>query len=140
MSHRALHVLLSFFAMFSLGAASSQAWAHDSSSLYPPSDLVFTLAQGDGTDPDAPIARGATLTCMPRVAGSHPSAEEACQLLKEAQGSITDLVGDWRICTKEYMPVTVTADGVWQGQRVTYEETFDNQCTLLRERGKVFDF
>ncbi|MEV4872074.1 SSI family serine proteinase inhibitor [Streptomyces syringium] len=139
MPHRTLRALLSFFVLLCLGAASSPAWAN-SSSLYPPSDLVFTLAQSDGTDPDAPIVRAATLTCMPRVAGSHPFAEEACELLEDAEGSITDLIGHRRLCTKEYMPVTVTADGVWQGQRVTYEETFANRCTLLRERGTVFDF
>ncbi|MEU2516994.1 SSI family serine proteinase inhibitor [Streptomyces syringium] len=131
--------LLVFSALLGLGATSSQAWA-DSSSLHPPSDLVLTLARGDGTDPGAPIIRAVTLTCMPQASGTHPHAQKACDLLGEVDGYIADLSGSPGACTREYMPVTVTADGVWQGRRVTYEQTFDNWCILLRARGVVFNF
>ncbi|MFI1259233.1 SSI family serine proteinase inhibitor [Streptomyces netropsis] len=66
-----------YLSFCSLRAASNQAWAHESSRLYRPSYLVFIFAEGDGADPDS----RATLTCMPRVAGSHPAAEEACEFL-----------------------------------------------------------
>ncbi|MEV4868625.1 SSI family serine proteinase inhibitor [Streptomyces syringium] len=139
MPRRVCSLVLAIFAMFGMSAASSEAWA-DAASLYPPSDLVLTFAHGDGTDPYASVDRAVTLTCMPRATGTHPDARQACRLLHEVEGSIPDLFGYPTACTKEYMPVTVTADGVWQGQRVTYEETFDNRCALLRDRGAVFDF
>ncbi|WP_267897178.1 SSI family serine proteinase inhibitor [Streptomyces albireticuli] len=125
--------------MVTLSVNPKQVWA-ESSSLYPPSDLVFTLALGEGADLNVPVMRAATLTCLPKITGSHPFAENACRLLEKAEGSFVDLIGEKRDCTKEYIPVTVTADGVWQGRRVKYEESFGNRCVLLRERGLVFDF
>ncbi|WP_338933158.1 subtilase-type protease inhibitor [Streptomyces netropsis] len=139
MLHRTRSLLLAILALLVLCTTSSQVWA-DSASLYPPSDLVLTFARVDDAGPDDQVDRAVTLTCMPRVAGTHPNASEACRLLHEADGSIANLPGRWHACTMEYMPVMVTAVGVWQGQRVTHEETFANRCILLRERGTVFDF
>lgn len=139
MPYSGSRILFSFFSILSLSISSSQAGA-TSSSLYPPSDLVFTLVRGVDANLNAPIIRAATLTCFPKIAGSHPFARNACKLLDGAQGSIADLAGKRHVCTAEYIPVTVTAEGVWQGQRIRYEETFENRCVLLSERGTVFDF
>ncbi|GGV66150.1 hypothetical protein GCM10010499_11070 [Streptomyces thermoviolaceus subsp. apingens] len=32
------------------------------------------------------------------------------------------------VCAKDYRPVVVTAQGVWQGERVAQERTFANAC------------
>lgn len=36
--------------------------------------------------------------------------------------------------------LVVTADGVWQGKRVSYSHTFANPCAMTDGRGSVFDF
>ena len=43
-------------------------------------------------------------------------------------------------CNKLYDPVVVTAQGVWQGQRVSYERTFGNSCERDAVGGSLFAF
>ncbi|MGW0120468.1 SSI family serine proteinase inhibitor [Streptomyces sp. NPDC003327] len=112
-------------------------------SLYAPSALVLTL--GHGTDPEtAAVVRAVTLTCAPAPAGSHPAPEAACAELAAAGGdfaSLTDL-RQGRPCTREWNPVTLTGDGVWQGRRVTWSATYGNPCELRARTadGAVFAF
>ncbi|NUS16153.1 MAG: protease inhibitor protein, partial [Streptomyces sp.] len=44
------------------------------------------------------------------------------------------------MCTKEYDPVVVTVDGVWQGRRVSYERTFANECVKSSLGSSLFSF
>ncbi|MCD0481122.1 subtilase-type protease inhibitor [Streptacidiphilus sp. ASG 303] len=108
--------------------------------LYAPSALVLTMAPGDGTDPDASVARAVTLGCAPAPSGTHPAAADACAGLAASDGSFAGLRGYGRPCPAIATPVTVTADGVWRGKRVSYRETFGNYCAVLTSRGTVFDF
>ncbi|WP_309050005.1 SSI family serine proteinase inhibitor [Streptomyces sp.] len=100
-------------------------------SLYAPSALVLTI--GEGEDPaTATVTRAVTLNCAPTPSGTHPAPEEACAELAAADGNFTNLTatGEDRPCTREWNPVTVTGDGVWQGRRVTWSETYGNPCEL----------
>ncbi|MFI8963819.1 subtilase-type protease inhibitor [Streptomyces sp. NPDC053493] len=100
-------------------------------SLYPPSALVLTI--GHGSHPKtATVVRAVTLTCSPAPAGSHPAAAEACDELAAANGDFGRLtvLRDGHPCTREWNPVTVTGDGVWQGRRVSWTATYGNACEL----------
>ncbi|NBM15985.1 subtilase-type protease inhibitor [Streptomyces sp. GC420] len=117
--------------------------AAESQSLYAPSALVLTVAHGEdaaGTSPE----RAVTLTCEPRTTGTHPSPRDACDQLAAADGDFGKLAltgqGKPGICTFQYDPVVVTAQGVWRGERVDYERTFGNDCVKNVEGAAVFAF
>ncbi|WP_377268137.1 subtilase-type protease inhibitor [Peterkaempfera sp. SMS 1(5)a] len=105
--------------------------------LYAPSALVLTLAPGRTADR---VSRAVTLSCAPTPSGTHPAPAKACARLAQSGGSLRALKGERRFCPALADPVTVTADGVWRGRRVSYRETFGNHCALLSARGEVFDF
>ncbi|MFI2644083.1 protease inhibitor [Streptomyces sp. NPDC018610] len=109
-------------------------------SLYAPSALVLTVGHGA----DAAVAvpeRVVTLTCAPTASGTHPAASDACAELRAAGGDFDALsAGGDVLCTKEYNPVVVTAVGVWQGKRVSYERTFANECVKNASVSSVFAF
>jgi hypothetical protein len=102
-----------------------------SASLYAPSSLVLAVGQGDEAD-TAVMQRSVTLTCAPKASGSHPSASAACAELLAVNGDFAQLVGgsSGMVCTKEWKPVVVTLDGVWQGRRVSWATTFGNDCEM----------
>ncbi|GHD27922.1 SSI family serine proteinase inhibitor [Nocardiopsis kunsanensis] len=77
--------------------------------------------------------RQVSLDCDP-AGGTHPNAEEACDLLAEA-GTIEQIPAGEGFCTMEYNPVTVEAMGAEE-----YSETFGNPCQLGLAKGAVFDF
>ncbi|RII20751.1 Subtilisin inhibitor precursor [Streptomyces sp. YIM 130001] len=106
-------------------------------SLYAPSALVLTIGQGD--DPATMISeRAVTLTCTPTPGGTHPAATGACAELAGVKGRFTELVGAapgaW--CTKEWRPVVVTADGVWNGRHVRWSASFANPCEMKAGLGE----
>ncbi|WP_078078719.1 subtilase-type protease inhibitor [Streptomyces niveus] len=109
--------------------------------LYAPSALVLTVT--DGADhKTGTVQRAVTLSCAPTPSGSHPDAVTACAELKK-NGAKFDAIttsATNRVCTKEWEPVTVTADGVWEGQHVNYAHTFSNSCAMDGGRGAVFTF
>ncbi|MFD9271386.1 subtilase-type protease inhibitor [Streptomyces goshikiensis] len=102
-----------------------------STSLYAPTALVFTLAQGDNVT--APVIRAVTLSCAPTPRGTHPLPEAACAALNASGGSFDHQLASpdtHRVCPMIYAPVTITADGVWQGDRITWKHTFSNTCVM----------
>ncbi|MGW1074549.1 subtilase-type protease inhibitor [Streptomyces sp. NPDC002537] len=110
-------------------------------SLFAPSALVLTVGQGESAA-DSGIQRAVTLTCMPKAAGTHPDVKGACAALRAASGDfekVTAVKAD-TFCTKEWNPQVVTAEGVWEGQRVSFEKTFANPCMLKAGKGLVFEF
>jgi hypothetical protein len=110
------------------------------SSLYAPSALVMTTGHG-GDAATATPERAVTLTCAPTASGTHPAATQACAELRGAGGDFDALKGRGDVwCTKLYDPVVVTVQGVWQGQRVSYERTFGNACAKDAATGSVFAF
>jgi Subtilisin inhibitor-like. len=110
------------------------------SRLHAPNALVLTVAKGETARTATPL-RAVTLTCTPTPGGTHPAPEAACAELRAVDGRFSALRGDQdRACIKIYDPLVVTAEGVWEGQRVRYERTFGNSCTLQTEAGPVFSF
>ncbi|MCH5671326.1 protease inhibitor [Streptomyces gilvus] len=108
-------------------------------SLYAPSALVLTIGHGDSAATVTP-QRAVTLSCAPTPSGTHPAAALACAELRAAGGLDALAPRDDVLCTKLYDPVVVTADGVWQGKRVSYERTFANQCVKDAYMSDVFAF
>ncbi|MCX5329466.1 MULTISPECIES: protease inhibitor [unclassified Streptomyces] len=109
-------------------------------SLYAPSALVLTVGHGESAALATP-ARAVTLTCAPTSSGSHPAAALACAELRTVGGDFDALTGRGDVlCTKQYDPVVVTVDGVWQGRRVSYERTFANECVKSTHGTSLFAF
>ncbi|MFJ6117857.1 protease inhibitor [Streptomyces sp. NPDC092129] len=109
-------------------------------SLYAPSALVLTMGHGESAALVTP-QRAVTLTCAPVASGSHPDVVDACAELRAAGGDFDALaIRDGVFCTKQYDPVVVTVQGVWQGKRVDYERTFANECVKNTYGTTVFTF
>lgn len=72
--------------------------------------------------------------------GTHVLAAQACDDLRAVDGNLQEMVYQDGPCTLEYMPVTATAVGLWEGRRVLYQDTFSNRCDMLRATGDVFRF
>jgi hypothetical protein len=101
---------------------------------------VLTVAHGDNATMSSP-ARAVTLSCAPTPSGTHPAPGSACTELRGVNGDFDALRGrDGVLCTKQYDPVVVTVDGVWQGQRVSYERTFANECVKGSYGTSLFAF
>lgn len=127
MRHRIAAV--SAAALLTLAGATGIAKAQPAS-LYAPSALVLTVAPGDAT---ADVARAVTLSCAPGPQGTHPDPRGACTALNTTGGALDTLLAAPdrdRACPMHYDPVTVTADGVWKGTRVSWKHTFSNGCTM----------
>jgi hypothetical protein len=119
------------------GAALAEPAA--ASGLYAPSALVLTLGHGESAATATP-ERAVTLTCAPTSSGTHPAAAPACAELRATGGDFDALgAGSDALCTREYHPVVVTVDGVWRGQRVSYERIFANEC-VKSSYGSLFAF
>ncbi|MET9256275.1 protease inhibitor [Streptomyces sp. NPDC048182] len=109
-------------------------------SLYAPSALVLTVGRGESAALATP-SRAVTLACAPKASGTHPAPGAACAELRLAGGDLDALAADAdAVCTREYAPVVVTVDGVWQGRRVSYERTFANDCVKNARGASVFAF
>ncbi|MFC5723449.1 SSI family serine proteinase inhibitor [Streptomyces gamaensis] len=83
--------------------------------------------------------RGIQLNC-PGGEGHHPHRTEACERLADAHGELDQVRGEERMCTREYDPVTATAEGDWGGHHVSWRHTFPNGCALVAAMGPVFLF
>ena len=113
------------------------------SGLYPPSALVLTIGAGETAD-TATVVRAVTLSCAPTPSGSHPDPKAACAQLSAVDGDFTDLAAEapTRACTRQWQPVTITGDGVWQGKRVSWSAMYANSCEMrsAMTEGPVFAF
>ncbi|MEV8504657.1 SSI family serine proteinase inhibitor [Actinoplanes sp. NPDC051475] len=102
----------------------------------PPASTLALMVQG----PAGHQPRVTLLSCRP-PAGDHPRSADACATVASVDGDLAALdVEPDGFCTREYMPVTATAVGFWEGRPVRYSETFPNHCEMLRETGALFDF
>ncbi len=78
--------------------------------------------------------------CNP-IGGKHPHVSEVCASLNDSRGSFENLNVDSSVyCAMMYSPVTVGAEGVWRGRRISYQETFGNPCELRKATGNIFNF
>ncbi|MER6912422.1 subtilase-type protease inhibitor [Streptomyces sp. NPDC000594] len=112
--------------------------------LFAPSALVLTIGLGDGVETAVAVQRAVTLACEPRAIGTHPSPRSACRELRAVDGDFNALSSGLPgiNCTRQYEPVTVTADGVWRGQRVDWTVTYTNSCEMAAALGggKLYSF
>ncbi|MER7048970.1 subtilase-type protease inhibitor [Streptomyces jumonjinensis] len=104
--------------------------------LYAPSALVLTIGKGESPKESA-VQRAVTLGCAPAATGTHPSPAAACRELRSVEGDFAELPSalPQTSCTREWDPVTVTADGVWRGQRVEWFGTYNNGCEMWASLG-----
>ncbi|GAA1006660.1 hypothetical protein Aple_030610 [Acrocarpospora pleiomorpha] len=99
----------------------------------------FTLSIGYDAA-GAAAKRFVLLGCSP-PRGTHPKAAAACATLAKVGGDLSALEPDQdAMCTKEFMPVTITANGVWDGKFSWFERTYGNACEMRSMMGPVFDF
>ncbi|MEU9253717.1 subtilase-type protease inhibitor [Streptomyces sp. NPDC048270] len=115
--------------LLTLAGATGIAQAQPAS-LYAPSAVVLTVAQGEDADT---VERASTLSCAPTAQGTHPDPKAACTALAATAGSLDALLAapdPNRACPMHYAPVTVTAEGVWEGSRISWKHTFSNACTM----------
>lgn len=116
------------------GAAPSAA-----EGLYAPSALVLSVTDGDDAA-SGTVLRAVTLVCAPSPGGTHPAPAAACAEL-QANAPELDALAEPRpgaACTREWSPVTVTVEGVWQGRRMSYSYTYANPCGQWNSTGTVF--
>ncbi|MFF7638274.1 subtilase-type protease inhibitor [Kitasatospora sp. NPDC008050] len=104
-----------------------------------PDALVLTLtgANGQGV---AQWEHTVMLSCQPTSGGDHPDAAAACAGLTGVQGDFAALPAAHTACPEIYLPVTAAAQGFWNGQPLSYQQTFTNQCNAIRATGQIFNF
>lgn len=125
-----------------VGGGVAHADSAGTKSLYAPSALVLTVGKGPDAASSA-VQRAVVLNCAPKPAGTHPAADRACAEVDAVDGRFQQLLTDaapGTMCTRIWDPVVVTADGVWQGKRVSWQHTFANSCTMRKSGGNVFAF
>ncbi|MFJ6940787.1 subtilase-type protease inhibitor [Streptomyces sp. NPDC101132] len=123
------------------GVAPADAAQTGAARLYAPSALVLTLVDGDDVE-EGTVLRAVTLSCMPTATGTHPDPAGACTELRASNAAFDILAatGSGAMCTREWRPLTVTADGIWEGTRVSFRHTFANRCALEHSSDAVFSF
>ncbi|RPF43811.1 subtilisin inhibitor-like [Streptomyces sp. Ag109_G2-6] len=97
-----------------------------------PSALVFTITQGNDAA-SGTVLRAAVLSCAYTAGGTHPAPRAACDAVNAAGGDFGRLLtapAPGRACPKRYDPLTLTADGVWHGERLAWKHTFPNACMM----------
>lgn len=112
--------------------------------LYAPSALVLAISKGERAA-TATVERAVTLNCAPRATGTHPAPASACAELRSVGGRFGALTEEpsQKMCTRQWDPVVVTAQGVWDGKHVSWSATFGNACEMegtLAENSMVFAF
>ncbi|MDF5756474.1 SSI family serine proteinase inhibitor [Spongiactinospora sp. TRM90649] len=103
---------------------------------------TVALTVNDGYSAGNNYGRHVYLVCSPVRGTSHPYAWSACNQLERAEGNIEDIraITPWFGCTRQYRPVTVTANGWWDGRYIRYQRTFDNSCSMRARTGSIFRF
>ncbi|WP_371663299.1 SSI family serine proteinase inhibitor [Streptomyces sp. NBC_00280] len=94
--------------------------------------LYVTVSRGEpGGD-----TRGTLVLCDPPQ--GHAQAARACAELAAADGDIGGIPPRKTLCPMLYSPVTVHAEGEWNGRPLEYDRTFSNGCELGARTGAVF--
>ncbi|MBY8858525.1 subtilase-type protease inhibitor [Nocardia sp. CA2R105] len=102
----------------------------------PPTVLLLSVSQNHASVPHTVL-----LTCSPISTGNHPQSAAACDELEAAGGDFDNLRGEaLRFCPMIYDPVTLSADGIWHGIRVSFRQTYPNACQAGDRSSHVFAF
>ncbi|MFI1504077.1 SSI family serine proteinase inhibitor [Streptomyces sp. NPDC020597] len=118
--------------LLAAGAApAALAASHDA---LPGNWLQLTVTRGDARSSDT---RGTLLLCDPPQ--GHSRAAEACDALARSGGDVEAVPRDGsRVCPLVYAPVTVRAQGRWNGRPVDFSHTYSNDCEREALTGPVF--
>ena len=116
------------------GAVSVAAPAHAAPSADTRTSTILLLSVGSANQPEQRL-RTAVLRCG-GDGGTHASAVQACDDLRAVDGDLYAMAHEDGPCTLEYMPVTATAVGLWQGRPVSYRATFLTGATCCVPAGK----
>ncbi|MFI6938869.1 SSI family serine proteinase inhibitor [Streptomyces sp. NPDC050418] len=122
-------------ALVTLTAALTLAVPAHADEPAPRPGVFLTVSGSDNT-----WIRGLELACPPEPSDHHPRAAEACAALDKADGDLDRLPGTDPVCSKEYDPVTVTANGTHAGRTVAWERTYANDCLRRAATDPVFAF
>ncbi|WP_158607843.1 subtilase-type protease inhibitor [Nocardia panacis] len=110
------------------------------SGIIGPSAFTLTVGEGEAIG-TAANQRTVWLVCAPTVFGTHPKSGQACGELAEAAGNFDKLKGrGTRFCPFVYRPITVSAQGVWNGTKVSWQHKYANSCERENTDSFVFDF
>ncbi|QES52891.1 serine protease [Streptomyces venezuelae] len=129
MRHR--FATVSAAALLCLAGTAGLAEASPASS-HGPSAMVFTVTQG-GDATTGTVLRAAVLSCAYTAEGTHPDRRAACDALNAVDGEFDRLLATpdrGRACPRRKDRVTITADGVWNGDRIEWKHTFRNECVM----------
>ncbi|GII34543.1 SSI family serine proteinase inhibitor [Planotetraspora mira] len=97
--------------------------------------LILTYAAGETSRPE----RYAVLNC-PATSGGLRERDEACVVVNGVKGDLTQLKPSQNtFCPMMFSPVTVTANGIWDGRYVDFKHTFGNACEMHSATGTIFD-
>ncbi|MFD0430909.1 SSI family serine proteinase inhibitor [Streptomyces zhihengii] len=122
------------------GTGSAGAAPQEARSLYAPSALVLTVTAGDDAL-SGTVLRAVTLGCAPRrAAPTRPPRRLRRTPRRAGRFDAGTTTAPGVSCTRQWDPVTVTADGVFDGKRVSYTHVFGNTCLQGASTGVVFDF
>ncbi|WP_405823449.1 subtilase-type protease inhibitor [Streptomyces sp. NBC_01390] len=95
--------------------------------------LYVTVSRGEAGTGDT---RSTLVLCDPPQ--GHAQAARACADLAAADGDIGRIPPRKTLCPMLYSPVTVHAQGEWNGRPREYDRTFSNGCELGARTGAVF--
>ncbi|NBH03502.1 SSI family serine proteinase inhibitor [Amycolatopsis sp. SID8362] len=104
--------------------------------------LMLTKTYEYGPVPGRTVSE--TLTCSP-TGGTHPNAARACEELARVEADFDSLgskegADQCKGPYNEYLPVEVTAHGIWGHEPVDYRASFPNSCWLSATTGSIFQF
>ena len=111
------------------GSAPAQAVSQDVRDNW----LYVTVTRGEQGSGDT---RSTLVLCDPPQ--GHAQATRACAELARADGDIAGIPPRKILCPMLYAPVTVHAQGEWNGRPREYDRTFSNACELGARTGAVF--
>ncbi|NEC90032.1 SSI family serine proteinase inhibitor [Streptomyces sp. SID12501] len=95
--------------------------------------LYVTVSRGES---GAAGTHGTLVLCDPPL--GHAQAARACAELAAVDGDIGGIPPRKTLCPMLYSPVTVHAEGEWNGRPREYDRTFSNGCELGARTGAVF--
>jgi subtilisin inhibitor-like len=119
-----------------LAALATIVFLPGAASADPTSTLSLMIEAGDQG-----VASTVELQCYPD-GGTHPNAVNACSELTLVNGDFEQLpvTPGPAACTMEFRPVTASARGFWNGEKVKWDKEFSNPCTMHSGTGTVFGF
>ncbi|MGY1496581.1 SSI family serine proteinase inhibitor [Streptomyces sp. QTS52] len=95
--------------------------------------FYVTVSRGE---PGATDTHGTLMLCDPPL--GHAQAARACAELAAVDGDIGAIPPRKTLCPMLYAPVTVHAEGEWNGRPRKYDRTYSNGCELGARTGAVF--